>query len=72
MMKDFRNFLAAWTAILLTVFISCELIEVAKTIIANAAAAYKITTDWRIVVGSMVIAIIATIITRLVFRKREK
>ncbi len=69
-MKNFRNFLAVWAALVLTVFATCEFIEVIKAVVKNAVAAYKITTDWRVVVGAMIIAALATIIANIVIRKR--
>ena len=70
-MKLFRNFLALWAGILLTVFVVAELIQAGKAVIAYASTAFAFTTAWWVVVVAMVISIVAAIIISVSHKRKE-
>ncbi len=71
-MKYFRDFLAMWAGIVLTVFVVYEICVAIKAMIWNVQKAFELATDWRIVVFSMLISAVAVGIYHLSRRKRRR
>lgn len=71
-MKYFRNFLATWALIVLTVFVVYELISALEAIILNANVAYEIATEWYVVVISMILALIINLFANIVIRRKRR
>ena len=70
-MKFFRNFLALWAGILLSVFVIAELIQAGKAVIAYAPVAFSFATAWWVVVVAMAISITAAIIISICPPKKK-